>query len=82
MRGKLLFVVGVGIGYVLGAKAGRQRYEQIATAADKLWNAPVVQKQRDQVEQFVETQAPKVAEAASDAAGKAINKITRRTKKS
>jgi hypothetical protein len=29
---KLSFLVGFGAGYVLGAKAGRERYEQIARA--------------------------------------------------
>ncbi|MFC7431523.1 MULTISPECIES: hypothetical protein [unclassified Agrococcus] len=82
MRGRILFVVGIGVGYVLGAKAGRQRYEQIASAADKLWNSSAVSKPRAEVQQFVETQTPKVVDAATDAATKAIRKATRRTKES
>lgn len=82
MRGKLIFIVGLGIGYVLGARAGRQRYEQIASAAEKLWNSPAVQKPRAEISQFVETQAPKVADAVTDAAGSAIKKVTGRGGKS
>lgn len=82
MRGRILFVVGLGVGYVLGAKAGRQRYEQIASTADKLWNSKAVAKPRAEVQQFVETQAPKVVDAATDAATKAIRKATRRPKES
>lgn len=78
MRGRILFVVGLGAGYVLGAKAGRQRYEQIAGAADKVWNSPAVAKQRHEVQHFVETQAPKLMESASDAATGAIDKVTKR----
>ncbi|GEK80039.1 hypothetical protein [Agrococcus baldri] len=78
MRGRILFVVGLGAGYVLGAKAGRQRYEQIASAADKVWNSPTVAKQRHEVQHFVETQAPKLVEQATDAAGDAIGKVTKR----
>ena len=78
MRGKILFVVGLGTGYVLGAKAGRQRYEQIAGAADKVWNSPSVTKQRHEVQHFVETQAPKLMESASDVATGAIDKVSKR----
>lgn len=80
MRGRILFVVGLGVGYVLGAKAGRQRYEQIASAADKVWNSPAVTKQRHEVQQFVETQAPKLMEQAGDAATGAFEKVTKRGK--
>jgi hypothetical protein len=33
MRNKMYFVAGFAMGYVLGARAGRERYEQIAAAA-------------------------------------------------
>ncbi|ROR65503.1 hypothetical protein [Agrococcus jenensis] len=78
MRGRILFVIGLGAGYVLGAKAGRQRYEQIASTADKLWNSPSVKKQRHEVQHFVETKAPKLVETATGAAGDAIGKVTKR----
>lgn len=78
MRGRILFVIGLGAGYVLGAKAGRQRYEQIASAADKVWNSPTVTKQRHEVQHFVETQAPKLVEQAGDAATDAFDKVTKR----
>jgi len=81
MRGRILFVVGLGAGYVLGAKAGRQRYEQIASAADKVWNSPSVTKQRHDVQHFVETKAPKLVETAKDAAGDAVNKVSQVTKR-
>lgn len=82
MRGKILFVAGIGVGYVLGAKAGRQRYEQIASATEKLWNSKTVAKPRAEVQQFIETQTPKVVDAATDAATKAVRKATRRPKES
>ena len=81
MRGRILFVIGLGAGYVLGAKAGRQRYEQIASTADKVWNSPSVTKQRHEVQHFVETKAPKLMESASDAAGGAIEKVKRKGKR-
>lgn len=43
MRGKLTFVAGVGIGYVLGTRAGRERFDQIAGKAKQFWNSETVQ---------------------------------------
>ena len=45
MRGKAGLVVGLAVGYVLGTRAGRERYEQIKTQWLKLWHTAVVQKQ-------------------------------------
>jgi len=45
MKGKIGIVVGLAAGYVLGSRAGRERYEQIKAGYLKLWNTPVVQKQ-------------------------------------
>jgi hypothetical protein len=49
MRAKLLFITGGLVGYVLGARAGRKRYEQIAAAANDLWNAKPVQRRVTEV---------------------------------
>ena len=49
MRGKLLFITGGLVGYVLGARAGRKRYDQIAAAANDLWNAKPVQRRVTEV---------------------------------
>lgn len=43
MRGRIMFVAGLAIGYVLGAKAGRERYEQLAQLARKVRSNPTVQ---------------------------------------
>ena len=52
MKGKILFVVGLGVGYVLGTRAGRERYEQISRAAEGVWNTPAVQQGVDTVKDF------------------------------
>ena len=41
--GKFAFGLGMGVGYVLGAQAGRGRYEQIKQAASGLVERPEVQ---------------------------------------
>ncbi|MEU0242023.1 hypothetical protein ABZ234_30470 [Nocardiopsis sp. NPDC006198] len=43
MRYRITFVAGLAIGYVLGAKAGRARYEQLARTARRVADSPVVQ---------------------------------------
>jgi hypothetical protein len=40
---KFMFVLGCAVGYVLGTKAGRQRYEQIARTARKVKDSPTMQ---------------------------------------
>lgn len=43
MQGKLALVVGLAAGYVLGSRAGRQRYEEIVSTARKVGSNPTVQ---------------------------------------
>jgi hypothetical protein len=76
MKGKILLVVGLGIGYVLGTRAGRERYEEIKTAASKFWRDPRVQKQVNQAEAFVKDKAPDVAEFISDGAKKVVAQVS------
>lgn len=47
MRGKVGLVIGLAAGYVLGARAGRERYVQICEQAGKVWHLPAVQAQVD-----------------------------------
>ncbi len=43
MRGKLMFVAGAAVGFVVGTRAGRERYEEMANAARKILASPTVQ---------------------------------------
>jgi hypothetical protein len=76
MKGKILFVAGLGLGYVLGTRAGREKYEQLKSGAMKLWNDPRVQRQVDNAEAFVKDKAPDVAEFVSDNAKKVVSQVT------
>jgi hypothetical protein len=53
MAGKLSFIIALGAGYVLGARSGRERYEQIAEKAQQLWRDPRVQEKAGQAGQVV-----------------------------
>lgn len=76
MKGKILLVVGLGIGYVLGTRAGREKYDQMKAAALKLWNDPRVQKGVDNAGDFVKDKAPDVAEFLSDGAKKVVSQVS------
>jgi hypothetical protein len=43
MRGKLWFLGGAAVGFVIGARAGRERYDQLTRAARGLWDHPTTQ---------------------------------------
>lgn len=43
MRSKAAFIVGTGLGYVLGTRAGRQRFEKIKAYSRRAWENPQVQ---------------------------------------
>lgn len=68
MGRKLMFVAGLGIGYVLGARAGREQYDKLVASANKLWTSPRVAKARADVETYARQQAPIIAEKAEAAA--------------
>ncbi|MEO3813167.1 YtxH domain-containing protein [Sphaerisporangium sp. B11E5] len=59
MRYRLTFTVGLAIGYVLGSRAGRERYEQIRRLAQRVSDNPMVQ----QAAGLAGAQATKAAEA-------------------
>jgi hypothetical protein len=82
MKGKILLAAGVGIGYVLGARAGRDRYEDIKRAAGKLWSDPRVQRQFDEAEGFVKDKAPEVAGLLGKGAKKVVSQVSGSSKNS
>jgi hypothetical protein len=53
MAGKLKMLVGFGAGYVIGARAGRERYDQIAGKAQQWWRDPRIQEKAEQAQQVV-----------------------------
>jgi hypothetical protein len=76
MKGKIGLVVGLGVGYVLGTRAGRERYEQIKTQWLKVWNLDPVQERVDQVKGFVGEKAAAVPGAVWNGAVKIVKSVT------
>lgn len=63
---KLTLLIAFGVGYVLGARAGRGRYEQIAEGARRFAGNPKVQAAAGKAQETVAQQAPVVASAVKD----------------
>jgi hypothetical protein len=76
MKGKLLFVAGAAVGYILGARAGRKRYEQIKSAAQKVWDQPAVQKQVHQAQEFAADKASDLPSLVGDGVKKLVHAAT------
>jgi len=59
---RIAFVAGAAAGYVLGTRAGKQRYEQIKAKAEKVWSSDQVQDKVEGARRTVSERAPVVAE--------------------
>ena len=60
--------LGLGIGYVLGTRAGREKYDALMTRVNGVWESPRVAKARHDVEAYARQQAPVIRERAEAAA--------------
>lgn len=76
MKGKIGLVVGLGAGYVLGTRAGRERYEQIKKQWLKVWNLEPVQEQVGKVREFAKSQAAAVPGAVWNGAVKVVRSVS------
>ncbi|HEV3012383.1 MAG TPA: YtxH domain-containing protein, partial [Actinomycetota bacterium] len=49
MKGKLGIAVGLAAGYVLGTRAGRERYQQLTASAKRFADQPSLQRLQDEL---------------------------------
>lgn len=75
---KLTMLAAGAVGYVLGTRAGKERYEDIKAKASRLWSDPRVQEKAGQAEDLYRDKVPtdiqeKVDKVAEKAAGAASN---------
>jgi hypothetical protein len=73
---KLTLLIAGGIGYVLGTRAGRERYEQIKRTATRVKDDPRVQEKATQAADLAKEKAPIVKDKVAAAAGTAADKVT------
>ena len=80
--GKLVALTAGAAGYVLGARAGRERYDQISAQAQRLWRDPRVQQKKSEAEDLVKDKAPAAKENLANAAKHATNAASKSTTRS
>ena len=73
---KLTLLVAGGVGYVLGARAGRERSEQIKQMAPRVQEDPRVQEKAHQAADLATEKAPVVKDKVASAASTAADKVT------
>lgn len=66
MGTKFGLIVGAGLGYFFGTRAGRERYEQIKRSAARLRQSPVVSKPMDSASEKIADAVRRGGEAATD----------------
>ena len=64
----LMLGFGLAVGYVLGTRDGRERYEQMKSWVTGVWEDPRTKKARKDVEDYARAQAPIIRERAEAAA--------------
>jgi hypothetical protein len=88
MRYRVTFLAGLAVGFVVGARAGRERYEQMVKAGRKVVENPTVQKATraagDKATELTKvakdkaaTQMPKITETAKNSATKVRGQLDR-----
>jgi hypothetical protein len=88
MRYRVTFLAGLAVGFIVGARAGRERYEQMVKAGRKVVENPSVQKATraagDKATELTKvakdkaaTQMPKITETAKNSASKVRGQLDR-----
>jgi len=72
---KLLLLIAAGVGYVLGTKAGRERYDQMMGQFNKVKEDPRVQEKAHHAADLAKQQIPIVKEKVTHAADSASAKV-------
>ena len=78
MRGRIMFLTGLAVGFVAGTRAGRERYEQMVKLSRKAAESPAVQK----ATRSAGSMAAGLTKAAGQKAAEQMPKITETAKTS
>ena len=70
MKKRLILLAGLGVGFILGSRTGRQSYERLKAQAQELWTDPRVQDTVEKANQSIREKSPAVADAVQTAADK------------
>ena len=76
----LIVLIGLGVGYVLGARAGRERYDLIVEKVNGVWEDPRVARARREATRYAREQAPVIRDKAQAVAKAAPGVVADRAK--
>ena len=77
MNGKLIILaVGVGIGFLLGSRAGRGPYERVAKCTKEFWEDPRVQQQVERSVAFANDRFEDLAEVVTTGTRNVVHRMT------
>ena len=65
MRGKLGIAIGLAAGYVLGTRAGRERYQQLTASAKRLADDPSVKRLQEELNGLFGSTRQRVVDSTS-----------------
>ena len=66
-----MFITGAGVGYVLGTRAGREKFDRMVAQARKVWESPTVQEAAG----VVQAQATKLYDDGKQAVSGQVHKL-------
>jgi hypothetical protein len=73
---KIVTLAAAATGYVLGARAGQERYQQIAGQAQRFWHDPRVRKAAADAKHTAAEKAPVVKDKIAETAGNVADRAT------
>jgi D-alanyl-D-alanine carboxypeptidase len=76
---RISFIGGLAIGYVLGAQAGRERYEQMKQLARKAAESPAMQQTAGALQAQAQATAKTAKDKATTSVRKGASKVTKRS---
>lgn len=72
---KLGIVLGAGVGYVLGARAGRERYDQLKQQAGRVWSDPRVQQKKDDAQHLAAQKAGEAGQKVQQKVQETVDQV-------
>lgn len=75
MRGKLIFITGVGVGYVLGTRAGREKFDKMVAQGRRFWESQTVQ----EAVGVAQTQAGQLYDQGKQAVTEQVHRLSHRS---
>ena len=75
MKGKLGIAVGLAAGYVLGTRAGRERYQQLTASAKRLADEPSLQRLQEELNGLFGSGGQTGGQAAGGSSGTTVERV-------